>query len=416
MRVLLGPVNTANQAALQAKALRALGHEAEAWHFGPTRYGYVPDSARDWPNTPSEALALVSEIVDRNFDVIHLHGARSLIPPDNPLGEFWDLPIWNQLGKRVVMSFHGTEIRDIELEKALDRWSYYHSGAPHESAARVESRLATLRLLVGAMTVSAGANFDHVPDANHLPLVVDTDAIREGRPPTREVPVIAHAPSLRSTKGTEAILEAFATLRAEGVAFDVDLIEDVDNATAIARMSAADIVVEKVLGDGYGVTALEGLASGRPVVGRTTARATFKVPGYPGVSADPDSIVSVLRALIQSPERRADLGKRGREFVLATHSPAVVGAALERLYAGVDVIAPNESATASAEAILAEVVALRAKNRELEKSRTEALNQAKREARSRKEVQATFGYRAHRRLLRFARGGRGESGSRNVSQ
>jgi hypothetical protein len=341
MRVLHAPTNVANQPPLQAAALRALGHDAECWHYGPDKFGFGADRLLEPPQTPQEAIALVNDVLAADYDVIHLHFARSLVPTQNPLGELWDLPIWRAAGKRVIMSLHGTDMREAEREKAIDPWSYYHFGAPFGDPRSVARRLAVIRRFADAMTVSAGSNFAHVPDANYLPLIVDSDRIELGAPPTREVPIIAHAPSRRSTKGTDFVLAAFDALRDQGVAFEVDLIEGVDNKTAIERMTAADIVVEKLLGDGYGVTPLEALASGRVVLGRTTPRALAPAPDYPGLSADPSTAVAVLRDLIESPERRGEIGAKGRPFVLANHSPAVVGAALERLYNDEGVTRPN---------------------------------------------------------------------------
>jgi len=400
MRILLAPTNIGNQGQLQAAALRARGHEAEFWQLGKSAFSFAHDRQLEWPTSSSEALALFSEIALADYDVIHFHFGRSLTPKANPLGELWDLALWRQLNVRLIMSFHGTEMRDAEKEKQLDRWSYYHFGAPHNTPEVLAKRLGAIRQNVDAMTVSAGSNFLHVPDANYLPLAVDTEAIQPAAPPSRVIPVIAHAPSRRSTKGTDFVLAALDTLQAQGVQFEVDLIEGVDNAEVIRRISNADIVIEKVLGDGYGVTALEAFAAGRPVVTRATERATKWAPGFPGVSADPDTLVTTLRALVESPSQRVAIGAASREFAVEHHGLAAVGRALERLYTDVDVVPPAVSSDPRSAALAQEVAHLRSQNLALASAKEQASASAAREKKARQSAQRVLGYRVQRRILR----------------
>jgi len=400
MRILLAPSNIANQAALQAAALRARGHEAECWHFGENPFGYSHERDLAWPESASEALTLLAEVAARDFDVMHLHFGRSLVSNTNPLGELWDLPLWRRLNVQLIMSLHGTDSRDANLERELDRWSYYHFGAPHHPPELIARRLAVIRANVDAMTVSAGSNFNHVPDANYLPLAIDTDAIQPTQAPTREVPVIAHAPSRRSTKGTDFILAGLDALRAEGVQFEVDLIEGVSNADVVSRLGNADIVIEKVLGDGYGVTTLEAFAAGKVVVTRVTERATAYAPGFPGVAADPESLTAKLRELVASPQLRAELGAKSRQFAVEHHGLAAVGSALEGLYAGTDVVRPKVTVDEGSLALAEEAAALRTRNRQLSQATREASAAAAEEREERQRVERTFGYRAQRRLRR----------------
>jgi hypothetical protein len=180
--------------------------------------------------------------------------------------------------------------------------------------------------------VGSVLDLPYVDEGVYVPKIVDTDSIRVGPVADRPRAVIAHAPSRRSTKGTDIVLAALDTLREEGLPFDVDLIEGVSNAEALERMGRADIVVEKLLGGDAGVTSLEAMALGRVAVARIRDQVREQHPAMPVVSATPETFLEVMRGLLTDPERRARLGREGREYVEREHSPAVVGRILEELY------------------------------------------------------------------------------------
>ena len=82
------------------------------------------------------------------------------------------------------------------------------------------------------------------------------------------------------------------------------------------------------------------LAAGRPVVAAIDADS--EIPRLLAVSGggiavapdDLDAFVDAIKSLVDQPERRAALGRAGRAWAVAEASPAAVGAAYERLIAG----------------------------------------------------------------------------------
>src|SRR5438874_6026557 len=111
MRILHAPSNVANQAWASAQGLRALGHEVEVWHYGPNPYGFRADRTIELGDDPRRAVDVFVEALARGFDVFHFHFARSLIPAVGGLPWFWDLPVLRALGKRVVFTFPGSDVR-----------------------------------------------------------------------------------------------------------------------------------------------------------------------------------------------------------------------------------------------------------------------------------------------------------------
>lgn len=335
MRVLQAPVNIANQPWLMAQGLRQAGHEVDVWQYRDHAFGYPTDRTIDVSSGPAAVMEAVVEALQGNYDVVHFHFARSLVPQRNFLPWFWDLPVWRSLGVTVVFTFHGTDVRLRSHHVADDEWSFYRFGDVPCDEELIAARLGVIRRYASHMTVGSVLDLPYVDEAVYLPKIVDTDTIEPRPASQRDRPVVAHAPSRRATKGTDLVLASFEALRAEGLEFDVDLIEGVSNAEALDRMGRADIVVEKLLGGDAGVTSLEAMALGRVAVARIRDEVKAQHPAMPVVSANPNTFESVLRDLVLDPERRARLGLAGRAYVEAEHSPAVIGRRLEDLYAAV---------------------------------------------------------------------------------
>jgi glycosyltransferase involved in cell wall biosynthesis len=85
--------------------------------------------------------------------------------------------------------------------------------------------------------------------------------------------------------------------------------------------SAADIFVVPSMQEGFGLTGLEALSCGTPVVGFDTGGIPdFVVPGETGLLArvgDSADLAEKLGILIDDPQAAQRMGRRGREYVLA---------------------------------------------------------------------------------------------------
>jgi glycosyltransferase involved in cell wall biosynthesis len=139
--------------------------------------------------------------------------------------------------------------------------------------------------------------------------------------------VICHAPNHRGFKGTEFVVNAVASLRAEGLQVELRLLEKMQN-SEVRRVlrEEADILVEQLVVTGHGLNGLEGMASGLPVISNledeaqlTPFRRWSFFAECPLVSASPETLIDVLRKLITRPELRHELGKAGRAYVEKYH-------------------------------------------------------------------------------------------------
>jgi hypothetical protein len=169
------------------------------------------------------------------------------------------------------------------------------------------------------------------------------DLRKEHRRPRDGVVRIAHAPTFRSVKGTDAIVAAVQTLQAEGWAVELDLIENVAWTECLRRKAAADVFVDQLL-LGYGCNAVEAWGMGLPVIAgldperaaevnhpmapSTRDRMLREFGELPFYEATEATIVDALRALVESSELRAEWAVRGMEHVARFHAELP---ALERL-------------------------------------------------------------------------------------
>jgi glycosyltransferase involved in cell wall biosynthesis len=138
---------------------------------------------------------------------------------------------------------------------------------------------------------------------------------------------IMHTPNHRGVKGTEYIFRAVDALREEGLQIEMILLEKIQN-TEVRRLmkEEADILLEQLI-RGYGLSGVEGMASGLPVISRLgddiNTRA-FRHYSYlnecPIVTTSVESIKDDLRELITNPELRKVLGEAGRQYVEKYHS------------------------------------------------------------------------------------------------
>ena len=73
-----------------------------------------------------------------------------------------------------------------------------------------------------------------------------------------------HAPTARAIKGTHHVLAALDALRAEGVDFDLELVEGRTQAEAREVYARADLVVDQLMLGWYGGLAVEAWRSACP--------------------------------------------------------------------------------------------------------------------------------------------------------
>jgi hypothetical protein len=137
---------------------------------------------------------------------------------------------------------------------------------------------------------------------------------------------VLHAPNHRHIKGTTDLERAVEALRSEGLDVQLVVLEGRPNGEVRDALRGADIVAEQFL-VGYGLLAVEGMASGAAVISNIgwlpeEVRRHPAIAECPIVDASPETLRDRLRELVHDPKRRERLGAQGRAYVARWHSDA----------------------------------------------------------------------------------------------
>jgi len=98
------------------------------------------------------------------------------------------------------------------------------------------------------------------------------------------------------------------------------LVENTPNSKALQIYGEADIIIDQLRTGSHGIFAIEAMAMGKPVLCYIRDDLFSKYPpGLPILNTNPDNIYDNLKLLIENPELRVELGKKGREYVERVH-------------------------------------------------------------------------------------------------
>ena len=267
----------------------------------------------------------------RRYDVMHSHFGYSLFP----LG--LDLFFHKFFGLKCFAEFHGTDIRHIYNPDIC--YQFYKEPVPSEEYRRraIKQRNRLLNKVQGII-IHDHELAAHIPDCNKpvyiVPLRVQIDKITPAYPAaeTEHTPIIVHAPSKRSTKGTEGILEKLKSVKGD---FELILVENMSHDEAMQIYSKADIIIDQIALGTYGVFSIEAMAMGKPVITYISQEMKEHFPeDLPIISTDFDELPEVIDKLIADPKLRHDIGVRGRKYAERYHDHNKVTKYLYDIYNG----------------------------------------------------------------------------------
>jgi len=213
---------------------------------------------------------------------------------------------------------------------------HYH-GSRSDGRSNVEPALDAA---VSAITLGARLQLlSEGPGMQWLPIPVPVDRYRALRQsvwrPAREFRV-AHSPTKRSIKGTQAFIAACETLRRRGLGIRAVLIEQTPMAEALVLKARCDAVFD-AFWLGLQGSGLEGAAMGLPVVaGDREAAALYRqhVGQVPYTFADSEAeLVQVLERLVLDAEWRSSEAARVAAYTREYHDYRAVARRYEQILA-----------------------------------------------------------------------------------
>lgn len=332
--------------ALWSRAMEAAGHSSTTFTHPP----FAIHERSDWDRVLSEEYPRHSQYVAshlgflkalREFDVFFLP-ANGFFLGFQSSALFPNLfrrlhgRVLKYAGKKIVLLPYGADayvyrrVRSAQLQHGL-MLSYPVPGREQ----RQISRDLDFWVDVADVVIPGFMGFDGIGRWDVLtpsPLIVDLSfwsSRNQEKPKSRRTVVVGHAPNHRGFKGSEFVIDAVDQLKSEGFDLELLLLEGMTlRQVRDALVRDVDILVEQLLFFGHGLNGLEGMAAGLPVVSNLEAKGPRSVlhsytffKDCPIVSAQPDTVVDVLRDLVSDPEKRAMHGQLGRRYVERWHSP-----------------------------------------------------------------------------------------------
>jgi glycosyltransferase involved in cell wall biosynthesis len=342
LRVLHGAYEIAGQGMMLTRALREWGCDARSLSYRVDWDGRVSDVVVDLDRqggmlARGAAMLRTFARLGPKFDVFHFHFGTSFLP------RLADVAPLKTMGKKIVFHFHGCEVRNRNHMLKNHRLATCTECDPFCRPRHQRWLLDRAARLADQVFYSTLDLAESVPGASHLPLAIESERwIEAGRAHPLPEPdhrdgvhgpvVVGHAPTNRLIKGTPHVLAAIETLKSEFPRLELRTIEKQPWAAMPEFLAGCDILIDQLMMGWYGLLAIEGMAEGKAVISYIRDDFASVHPDLPVTSADPATLVPVLRDLIRDPERRRALGVRGVEFARRHHDTRVVGEQLLRVY------------------------------------------------------------------------------------
>lgn len=346
MRIVIGLTDIGNIAATYAKAFRTLGHEPYTIVWSKRQF--FPDSQYDLVIYQKRGDGLAGQLesglgmVARLFRMVRAVNADIFIffaPAVLPSYLYY--PLLKLAGKQLITVFWGSDVRywyafqeEARVHGVLDQLAPFVMYARERSGASYWDKLRTIQTaekysdLILAQPDS-GQLQTRPYMRTHVPLDL---SLLKCEIPDREVPLIVHAPSTPSAKGTDHILAALDQLKREGIRFEFKFIENMPNPQLRELLTRADIVVDELYARTVGGLSAEAMASGCAVLVRYDAEYSRVPSGCPALNTNKYTLLQNLREVIVNRELRRRLAEAGRPYVEAHNDHVhVARQILERL-------------------------------------------------------------------------------------
>ena len=352
-----------------ARAERELGLASRTVVLRYNRRGYPVDETIFFGNRLRDTLARRKFVrrMEREFDVVHYNfgssvhawrvdptrSGRNLLAPllwayNLFIGsrlELSDLVRMKRAGKVICVTYQGNDARqgDVSRER-YDLHAVHELEPDYYTQWSDRAKRERIRVFDRHADYIYALNPDllgFLPERARFMAYAHVDP-RERRPsPLRELPaepLLVHAPTHRGGKGTKYVLAAFEKLKADGVPFRYELIENKSQEEVRRIFERADLLIDQLLFGWYGGVAVEFMTLGKPAVCYLRDEDLTRLPvgmveDLPLIRAEPDTIYTVLSDWLTN--RRGDWaeqGKLSRRFVKKWHDPLKIAGELKKDY------------------------------------------------------------------------------------
>ena len=281
-----------------------------------------------------------------SYDIFFFFNDRGILLPTEPTGRFTmginieELSLIRRADKLLYTLAYGADYRTRGRATAQGHFNYCMD-CPSVGAfcfCNDEKWPAVFHPIAAYATAMLGAGLAtrEIPGARRFDyVVVDTAAIKpvySHLDPGRNIRIL-HVANHGFFKGTRYLEAAIKQLKDEGAPIEFTLVSDVSNDEALELMRGSDILVDQLISGYFGQAALEGMALGKVVIVYLADPSLVLAPQEcPLINANPDTVYSVLKELIEAPIALAAVGQLSRRYVENHYSIPALGHRLRELY------------------------------------------------------------------------------------
>jgi glycosyltransferase involved in cell wall biosynthesis len=336
--------NVASQMSVTATALRRIGVDVDSAVYETNPYASaaglrnfaVQRSRRERMRagylSTSWSWAVATGI--RNADVVHWNYAIPVWP------KAFDVRLTHWLRRPGAVEFWGSDVRIAELAER-DNPYYARRGPGYEYQANETKTASYARQdefgQNGVTTCFAPPWFERYIKPGLFKRVHDSFLRIDPREfpvslPANRRPIIAHAPSARAAKGTEAVEQALQRLR-DRFDFEYVVLHGVSRDRVLEHVRTCDLFLDQFVIGEYGMASIEAMAFGKPVVCYLRPDVIERsAPGLPIINATQDELYDRVADLLSDRDRLRQIGEASRRYVEMHHDADAYARRLVPLY------------------------------------------------------------------------------------
>lgn len=269
------------------------------------------------------------------FDVFNFHFGSSL------LGQSLDdLAFLKRLGKKIIMHFHGCDIRDSKAVLRKYDVSACHNCMPMACNANRDIAHEKSIKYADAIVVYTPDLVEFVEGAHWIPQPVNIEELRDAvrdkkvaRRTSLKTLKIVHAPSSVDLKGSKYLQAACAELINEGYKIELTLLNGKTHDEVLQAIKSCDIAVDQLLIGAHGVFAIEAMALGTPTICYIRDDILHKYgDDFPIINASIFNLKDVIKDIYENRDKLSEIGENSAKYVDRAHSISNVSQQLIDIY------------------------------------------------------------------------------------
>jgi glycosyltransferase involved in cell wall biosynthesis len=348
-------VTPINNMALCSRADQMLGNEAESLvfttYYVTSDFSIVLKQHEEWivanhPELHPVFRWLVFFWAMLTYDVFHYYNDAGILADiggyngTNRFGvSLTEMQLLKAAGKRLFTYAYGADYRSRAKTLASNPYNFCTFCTAIGKYCLCDDANARLTFAVigqyANALIATGLAMEQIPGAVDLQyLVVDTEKVRSVPAEPHVGPLrIGHVPNHPFFKGTHLLQAAVEQLQAEGEPLELKMLSGVSQDRVFEHMASCDVVADQFISGWYGLTSLEAMALGRPVLCYLRDDlAPVCRDELPIINAHPEKLNEVLRGLVRRRSEMPAIGQRSREYVERYHSVEAFSTRLKGLY------------------------------------------------------------------------------------